>query len=171
MKHFSFKNNIYTKFIVGFAIITALIMVSIASIVFLLPYYNELQNQQQNQHRNQKLKNVETKVDNRSDQLYYSKLKLAISILNALNEEKPNENIYYSPSSVFRVLLLSYFGAAGETEKELKHVLGLDWAKNKQDVENWYKLETDLREKRYQNQSFEYFSAEKFYITDHTKIR
>lgn len=125
----------------------------------------------QNQHQNQQLINDETKVDNRSDQLYYSKLKLAISLLNALNEEKPDENIFYSPSSVFRVLLLSYFGAAGKTEEELKHVLGLDWAKNKKDVENWYELETDLRDNRFQNQSFEYFAAEKFYVSDHIKIR
>lgn len=162
MKHFSSNSNVYTKIKVIFVIISALIVVSIASIVFVL-LYNELQNQQ--------FINVETKVDNRSDQLYYSKLKLAISILNGLNEEKPNENIFYSPFSVFRVLLQGYFGAAGETENELKHVLGLDWAKNKKDVEHWYKLEKDLLGNRYQNQSFEYFSAQKFYITDHIEIR
>lgn len=73
---------------------------------------------------------------------YYPKLEFAISLLNFLQKEKPNENIFYSPKSVYRVLLLTYFGAGGKTEKELKNVLGLmKWTKNKTDSENAYKLE------------------------------
>lgn len=60
---------------------------------------------------------------------FYPKLKCAISLLDSLQNDKPNENIfYYHNEEVFHAHLLSNFGAAGETEKELKHVLGLEWA-------------------------------------------
>lgn len=63
--------------------------------------------------------------ENQGDQRFYPKLKCAISLLDSL----PNGNIfYYYYEVVFHAHLLRYFGAAGESEKELKHVLGLEWA-------------------------------------------
>jgi serine protease inhibitor len=40
--------------------------------------------------------------------------------LRALNEVTPNENVFFSPYSLYHALLLAYFGSRNTTEKELK---------------------------------------------------
>ncbi|XP_055300576.1 serine protease inhibitor 88Ea-like [Sitodiplosis mosellana] len=103
---------------------------------------------------------------------YYPKLEFAISMLNLLQKNKPNENVFYSPKSVYQALLLTYFGAGGKTEKELENVLGLmKWAKNKTDIENAYKLEKDAQAKPYQNASVEFISVDKLYFSDRVNIK
>lgn len=104
---------------------------------------------------------------------YYPKLKFAISLLDLLQKDQPNESIFYSPHSVYQSLLLVYFGAGGETEKELENVLGvLDWAADKSAVERAYSLEKDLQaHQQFQNQSIEFVSVDKLYVSDRIKIR
>lgn len=103
---------------------------------------------------------------------YYPKLEFAISLLNLLQKNKPNENIFYSPHSVYQALLLTYFGAGGKTEKELENVLGLmKWAKNKTDIENAYKLEKGDQSKPFQNESLEFISIDKLYFSDRVNIK
>lgn len=92
--------------------------------------------------------------ENRGDQRFYPKLKCAISLLDSLQNDKPNGNIfYYYYEIVFHAHLLSNFGASGESEKEFKHVLGSDWAKNKTDAAYWYNLEKKAKVIRFHNQN------------------
>lgn len=77
---------------------------------------------------------------------HYSKFEFAISALNLLQKDKPNDNVFYSPHSVYQALSLTYSIAAGETKKDLAKVLGLvDWVESKAEVEHRYKFENDLR--------------------------
>lgn len=108
----------------------------------------------------------------RATKPYYPKLEFSISLLNLLQKNKPNENIFYSPKSVYQALLLTYFGAGGKTEKELENVLGLmKWAKNKTDIENAYKLENGDQSKPFQNESVEFISIDKLYFSDRVNIK
>lgn len=142
--------------IVIFIMVTTLVVVSKASLV---------------QQEEQQLEINKTQNGNQTVQPYYPRLKFAISVLDSLQKAKPSENIFYSPHSVLQALLLGYFGAAGETETELKHVLGLDWAKNKSDVADWYELEKEVQADRFQNSSVEFISADKLYMDEGIKIR
>lgn len=106
--------------------------------------------------------------ENRVNKPYYSRLKFSISLLDQLQKDDPNENIFYSPHSVYSTLSLAYLGAAGETEKELGKLLGLE---SKADVVDAYKLKKE-QSNRFQNQSIiEFISADKLYVSKTMKMR
>lgn len=110
-------------------------------------------------------------VDKPAAESYYPELKFAISLLNLLQKNEPNESIFYSPHSVYTTLLMAYFGAGGETEKELIQILLLDEAEsNKADVEYALKLRNE-RSNQLQNQSIELVSVEKLYILEGVRFR
>ena len=107
-------------------------------------------------------------TEEKADKLYFSKLKFTISLLNSLQRNQTNENIFYSPQSLYRTLISAYLCAAGETEKELENLLELsDWANNKTDVENAYRLEKDLR---VQNETLEFISVSKIFTANQFSI-
>lgn len=101
---------------------------------------------------------------------YYSELKFAISLLALLQKNEPNENIFCSPHSVYKTLLMAYFGAGGETEIELKQLL-LSTETSKADAKYAYKLKTAQQFNRFQNQSIEFISVEKFYVLTGVRVR
>lgn len=103
-----------------------------------------------------------------AEKSYYSQYKLAISLLNQLQKQSPKESIFYSPHSVHQTLLMAYFAAGGETKSELEHIL--NWAEHGFDIENFYELQTE-RSHRFQNQSIEFSSINKFYVSTCMRIR
>lgn len=103
---------------------------------------------------------------------HYPKLEFAISVLNLLQKNEPNVNIFYSPHSVYQALLLTYFGAAGKTKKDLEKVLGLmDWVESKAEVEYRYKFENELGIEQSHNESIEFISVNKLYVSNRIIIR
>ena len=46
------------------------------------------------------------------------------SLFQDFNATGVHENIFVGPSSIYATLMLAYFGAHGETEKELSNILG-----------------------------------------------
>lgn len=58
-------------------------------------------------------------AENRDDKPYYPRLKFSISLLDQLQKDNPNENIFYSPHSVYSTLLLAYLGAK-RTQKTIR---------------------------------------------------
>lgn len=109
---------------------------------------------------------IEQSAEQPADKSYYPKLNFAISLLNLLQKNKPNKNVFYSPKNVYRALLLTYFCAAGKTKKELGNVLG-----NQTEIENVYKLEEDTQVKAFQNTSVEFNSVSKLYFSDRVNIK
>ncbi|XP_031624798.1 serine protease inhibitor 88Ea-like [Contarinia nasturtii] len=109
--------------------------------------------------------------EKRDYQPYFGQLNFAISLLDSLQKENPNQNIVYSPHSIYQALLLVYFGAGGETEEELKHYLGLNWAKSKDEVANIYKLEKQVRDNRFRNQSIILYSVNRLYVAQDIILR
>ncbi|XP_031628606.1 serine protease inhibitor 88Ea-like [Contarinia nasturtii] len=100
----------------------------------------------------------------------YAKLQFSISLLNHLQNAEPNKSIFYSPHSVYLALFLVYFGAAGETEKELKNALGLNWVERKSDMENLYNLEKNVNANRFQDDTIEFQSADKLFFSSSIPI-
>lgn len=147
------------------AVITVLALVSTVLIICSFAYYKTIniaiaQKQQHN-----------IIAEQRVYKSYYSQLKFSISLLNQLNKDEPRKNIFFSPHSVYSTLLFAYFGVAGETEKELKQILELDWAESKADVQNVYKLKKEKQD-RFQNQSIiEFTSINKLYVSKCINVR
>lgn len=86
-------------------------------------------------------------------------------MLKALKSSSPNENIFFSPYSTFHALLLAYFGAKGNTERELRNVLNLNWTNSKFDVMQAYRLEETLRNRRATNSSVVFRTADKIFVS------
>lgn len=99
----------------------------------------------------------------RSD-LYRGQQEFTLNMLEAIQKATPNENVFFSPYSTFHALLLAYFGANGNTEKELVQALRLQWAKNKEHINNAYRLEKQLRFSRSKHSPVEFSSADKIYF-------
>lgn len=63
-------------------------------------------------------KNTEYKYKSRN--LYKGLTIFTEKFLEAMYKANPNENLFFSPFSLYHALLLAYFGSANQTEKVLK---------------------------------------------------
>lgn len=63
-------------------------------------------------------KNSEFKYKART--LYKGLTIFTANFLDAMHKANPNENLFFSPFSLYHALLLAYFGSGGQTEKGLK---------------------------------------------------
>lgn len=141
-------------------LVVAAILILLFSYTWLIPYYKTSNTKTYRQKSEEKLADKP-----------YSHLKFSVSLLKQLEQDDPNGNIFFSPHSIYQALLLAYFGAAGETERQLKDVLGLYWAEHKTDVQHAYdKKKTELAN-RLQNQTVEFNSVNKLYFSTDIKIR
>jgi serine protease inhibitor len=52
--------------------------------------------------------------------LYKGLTMFTANFLEAMHKANPNENLFFSPFSLYHALLLAYFGSANQTEKGLK---------------------------------------------------
>lgn len=105
----------------------------------------------------------------RSD-LYRGQQEFSVAMLDAIRKATPNENVFFSPYSTYHALLLAYFGATGESEKELANVLRLSWAPNKEAVRSAYRTEKKLREVRTKEMPLEFASADRLYFDQRIKL-
>lgn len=62
--------------------------------------------------------NPEARID-----LYKGQLHFTLDLFNSINEVVPDDNIFFSPFSVYHALLLGYIAAGGQTQQGLKHAL------------------------------------------------
>lgn len=74
-----------------------------------------------------------TKADNplSRNRLYKGQSIFTLKLLEAINVATPTENVFFSPYSLYHVLLLMYFGAKSETEQTLRKGLELHWTEDK----------------------------------------
>lgn len=111
-----------------------------------------------------------TSAEEQIEKPYYPQLKFSISLLKHLQNAEPQESIFYSSHSVYQTLLMAYFAAGGDTERELKKLLGFKCTESKADIENIYKQKT-AQIHRFENQSVEFISVNKIYVSKSMKIR
>uniref|UniRef100_A0A182NSE0 Serpin domain-containing protein n=1 Tax=Anopheles dirus TaxID=7168 RepID=A0A182NSE0_9DIPT len=70
--------------------------------------------------------------------LYKGESIFTLRLLDAINTATPNENLFFSPYSLYNVLLMMYFGARDSTEKLLRGGLNLQWTDSKTTVYEAY---------------------------------
>lgn len=61
-----------------------------------------------------------TEYKYRAKNLYKGLTIFTANFLEAMHKGNPNENLFFSPFSLYHALLLAYFGSANQTEKGLK---------------------------------------------------
>lgn len=110
-------------------------------------------------------------IKSTADKLYLGQRNFSVSLLDALQAATPSESLFFSPHSTYHALLMAYFGAQGNTEAALKKTLQLDWAVNKAEVSKAYHLEHTQRKIRAENQSVEFHSVDKIYVSKEVEIR
>ncbi|XP_055638275.1 serine protease inhibitor 88Ea-like [Toxorhynchites rutilus septentrionalis] len=83
-----------------------------------------------------------TKADNplARNRLYKGESIFTLKLLEAVNAATPTENVFFSPYSLYHVLLLMYFGAKEDTEKLLRKGLELHWTEDKPVVWQAYNI-------------------------------
>lgn len=74
-----------------------------------------------------------SKADNplARNRLYKGESIFTLKLLEAINAATPTENVFFSPYSLYHVMLLMYFGARSDTEQALRKGLELHWTEDK----------------------------------------
>lgn len=103
--------------------------------------------------------------------LYKGEMQFTLNLLQAINEASPNENVFFSPYSIFHASLLAYFGSRGQSEENLKQGLHLQWAKSKAHVMQAYRSEITNQAARAVNSSVQFSSADRIYVDNSVKVR
>lgn len=105
--------------------------------------------------------------------LYQGQQAFTLDLLKEINETSNESNIFFSPYSTYHALLLAYFGAKGNTERELRDVLRLNWAYNKFEVHTGYTLEKSERAKSYTDPSAPvvFRSADKIFVAKEAELK
>lgn len=132
------------------AIIIAVLAVSLP--LFWLPYYTKMDT---------------TQIT--ADKLYHGQGKFCVSLFHAIGKLRPNETVFFAPDSIYRALTLNYFIAAYEERDQLKKILQLDWIKNK-DASRVYEFKKLARANFGENQTVEFKSVEKLYVSKRVEI-
>ncbi|CAG5018206.1 unnamed protein product [Parnassius apollo] len=112
------------------------------------------------------------KLDTQSrEQLYRGQLDFTLHLFNEINKLVPNDNIFFSPYSVYHSLLLAYFAAGGQTEKALKGSLKIADKLDKINLITAYKVDKRSRAVNNNSDSYEFTSANRMFVDKDLNVR
>lgn len=115
-----------------------------------------------------------TKADNpmSRNRLYKGESIFTLKLLEAINAATPTENVFFSPYSLYHVLLLAFFGARSETEKLLRNGLELHWTEDKPVVWQAYNIGKKSLAARFgQNSDIQFTSVDKLFFGKQVAVR
>ncbi|XP_037964392.2 serine protease inhibitor 88Ea [Plutella xylostella] len=98
--------------------------------------------------------------------LYRGQLEFTLNVFNAINKAVPEDNIFFSPFSVYQSLLLAYFSAGGSTVESLREALVIDEKLDKASLMSAYKSDKWSRANNNNSDSYEFSSANKLFVED-----
>lgn len=100
--------------------------------------------------------------------LYNGEQSFSLNMLDAITKVAPNDNIFFSPYSVFHALLLAYFGAANQTQKYLENILYLDPTIKKSQYKTIYLTRKNFYTK---SEGTEFKSADRLFVDKNVNLR
>ncbi|KAI5634812.1 serpin (serine protease inhibitor) domain-containing protein [Phthorimaea operculella] len=103
--------------------------------------------------------------------LYKGQLEFTLNLFNAINKAVPDDNIFFSPFSVYHSLLLAYFSTAGQTEQSLKRSLQIAENLDKINLMTAYKVDRRSRATNNNSESYEFNSANKLFVSKELDVR
>lgn len=111
--------------------------------------------------------NLESKT-----KLFKGQQMFTIDFLDKALKAAPNKNLFFSPYSLYRALLLAYFGAKNGTEAALVESLKLQWAQDKSEILTAYKQDKALRLQNSKLETaLEFESVDKFFFDESVEIK
>ncbi|XP_023934423.2 serine protease inhibitor 88Ea [Bicyclus anynana] len=103
--------------------------------------------------------------------LYRNQLEFTLDLFNTINHAVPDDNIFFSPFSVYHALLLAYFAAGGETESALKKSLRISDIQDKVNLLMAYKVDKRARAVNNNSDSYEFTNANKMFVDTDLHVR
>lgn len=105
-----------------------------------------------------------------SDDLYRGQRYFAGNMLDSLRQLHPKENLFFSPHSTYKMLLLAYLGANGKTQQSMAEGMFLEYARleDKSSLVSAYKRAARARRSR---SSIKLNSVDKVYITKDAQLK
>ncbi|CAH2068578.1 unnamed protein product, partial [Iphiclides podalirius] len=103
--------------------------------------------------------------------LYKGQLDFTLSLFNEINKLVPDDNIFFSPFSIYHSLLLAYFASGGQTEKSLKDSLKIADALDKINLMTAYKVDKRSRAVNNNSDSYEFTNANKMFVDSDVRVR
>ncbi|KAK6633249.1 hypothetical protein RUM44_003850 [Polyplax serrata] len=99
--------------------------------------------------------------------------RFSIDLLKILNDQHAEQNIFFSPHSIYQSLLLSYIISSNHTEKAIQKALYLPETENKLSIVQSYGLEKYFQYMRELNGStdYEFSTCNKMFIAENVKPR
>lgn len=114
-----------------------------------------------------------TKADNPQsrNRLYKGESIFTLKLLEAINAATPTENVFFSPYSLYHVLLLMYFGAKTDTEKLMRKGLELHWTEDKPVVWQAYNIGKKSLAMRFNKDSdIQFTSVDKLFFGEQVPV-
>ncbi|KOB77737.1 Uncharacterized protein OBRU01_03503 [Operophtera brumata] len=103
--------------------------------------------------------------------LYRGQLTFTLNLFNSINEAVPDDNIFFSPFSVYHALLLAYFSAGEQTEQSLRRSLQIGENTDKVNLMTAYKVDKRSRATNNNSDSYEFTSANKLFTANELRVR
>lgn len=113
--------------------------------------------------------NLMVEVPGTKKALEVARFKFALNTLKEISLIESQDNVFYSPHSLYEALSLAFYGSRGTTEKSLKKALHIPDNLSKLDVQRYNLMvasEDDVAQTDY-----EYSSANRLWISDKKKVR
>lgn len=94
-----------------------------------------------------------------------------MSLLKSVGKSSPQDTVFFSPQSIYRVLILTYFGAGGKTKEALERGLFLDWATHRSEVAEAFDVEWKERAQRVFEKEIQLASFERLFIAKDVELK
>uniref|UniRef100_A0A1B6GCF0 Serpin domain-containing protein n=1 Tax=Cuerna arida TaxID=1464854 RepID=A0A1B6GCF0_9HEMI len=91
-------------------------------------------------------------------------------LLQTIGSLNPDKNVFFSPSSIYRTMLLAYFVSANHTEAAIKKSLHLPEDKDKLDIVGAYNLENYYQKLRSIQTDYQLSSANRMYVSKYLRV-
>ncbi|XP_072936065.1 serine protease inhibitor 88Ea-like [Epargyreus clarus] len=103
--------------------------------------------------------------------LYRGQLEFTLNLFNSINEAVSDDNIFFSPFSVYHALLLAYFASGEQTERALKESLKISDKLDKINLMTAYKVDKRSRLFNNNSDSYEFNNANKIFVEQTLAVR
>lgn len=106
------------------------------------------------------------------NRIYTGQSKFAVALLKSLSKSSVDKSHIISPHSIYRALLLAYFGAEAKTKESLESSLFLDWAMGSRfTVAKEFDIEWRVRAERHYGHEVEFSTVEEIYVTKAAELK
>ncbi|ODN02111.1 Serpin B9 [Orchesella cincta] len=103
---------------------------------------------------------------------YEQQLEFSLDMFHKLYNKENRTNLFFSPYSIHQALIMTYFGAGGETRKQLQTALHIKETDTKDELIRAFKMENFYQETRSENTTqYDLKVANRIFFSDEEPVR